>query len=238
MTAISKAIELSGLDKSKSEILTTKFSSMIEQIEEWKEKANQLIIIDSSQKEEIEQAKQGYKFIKSVRIDIEKTRKSLKEDSLKEGKAIDLIAKSLTDEVSPLESQLEEKAKFVELQEAKIKAKRTQERLEKIASLNYAVPQNSLIVDMEDEMFGIYYNGLVMQAEKAEADRMTKEAKEAKERDALNAPDKEKLKIYVSAMSLFPDPTFSSQEANDLFEQIKKTLRNVLTKASLEIEKL
>lgn len=178
MTAISQAIELSGLTKDKSEILTSKFGSMIEQIEEWKQKASGLTITDASQKEEIEIAKSGYKFIKGVRIDIEKTRKALKEDSLKEGKAIDLIAKNLTEQVSPLESELEEKARFVEIQAERCKAKQTQERLERLASLNFAVPQNATIADMSVEIFDTYFNGLIFQAEKVEAERREKEEAE------------------------------------------------------------
>lgn len=174
MTAISKAIELSGLTKDKSAVLTSKFGSMVEQIEEWKQRAEELIITDEGQTEEIALAKDGYKFIKSVRLDIEKTRKVLKEDSLKEGRAIDLIAKSLTEEVSPLELALEQKAKFVEIEAEKRKTARTQERLERASKFGFAVPQLGMITEMSDEMFDVFLSGLKADAEKREAEQKEK----------------------------------------------------------------
>lgn len=321
MTAITQAIELSGLTKDKSEILTSKFSSMIEQIEDWKQKASRLTINNASQKEEIEIAKSGYKFIKGVRIDIEKTRKALKEDSLKEGKAIDLIAKSLTEEISPLELELEQKAKFVEIQEEKRKTERTQERLERLALLNFAVPQNSTIADMSDEMFNTYHDGLIFQAEKIEEERVAQEeaemmaemnakvareaaekvekerienqrienerlkieaekreaeiariqsekdeeirlekeksekleaeirnkayqeeseraAKAAKEREVLNAPDKDKLLNYVQQIGLVKSSALQTIEANELYVKTLEALRKVIEKALVDINKL
>lgn len=205
MNAITQAIELSGLDTQKAEILQSKFGNMVETVELWKKRSSTLIITDESQKTEIEMAKQAYKLIKTVRIDVEKTRKSLKEDSLKEGKAIDLIAKTLTEQVAPLEEELEAKAKFVEIQEAKRKAEKTQERIEKATVLGFAVPQIAMVADMSDEMFETYLKGLQADAEKREAEaraaeqaRLEAEAKERAEqaeRERLVAEAREALRI-------------------------------------------
>jgi len=54
-----------------------------------------------------------------MRIEIEKTRKALKEQSLRKGQAIDSIAKYLTSLVSPIEEYLKQQEDFAEIQAAK-----------------------------------------------------------------------------------------------------------------------
>lgn len=195
MNAITQAIELSGLDTQKAEILQAKFGNMVETVEKWKKRSETLVITDESQKTEIEMAKQAYKLIKTVRIDVEKTRKALKEDSLKEGKAIDLIAKTLTEQVAPLELELEAKAKFVEIQEAKRREAKTQERIEKATALGFAVPQISMVADMSDEMFDTYLKGLQADAEKREAEaRASEQARlEAEQKAEAEQAERERL---------------------------------------------
>lgn len=195
------ALQKSNLDEQKSLALKEKFNSYFEIVEEWKQKSSVLIITDVSQKAEIEMAKNAYKFIKQKRIDIEKTRKSLKEESLKEGKAIDEIAKLLTSLVAPLEEDLEQKAKFVEIHEAKIKAERTANRVER-ASI-YGEVSAALVADMTDEIFESFLLGKKVKFEedakafaKAEEERKLKE-----EQDSLHEKRKTQLAPYWHLMS-------------------------------------
>ncbi len=212
MEIIKSAIENSGLSIQKSEILSSKFSSIINVIEDWKIKSSELIINDESQTAEIMTAKEGYKYIKNIRIDIEKTRKALKDDSLKEGRAIDSVAKLLTDEISPLEVELEQKAKFIEIQEEQRRNARTKERLERASYFGFALPDIGMIVEMSDEMYNSYLEGLKSESEKrelafqasekirieaeqkAESERLEKERIEA-ERIELQRIENERLKI-------------------------------------------
>lgn len=54
-----------------------------------------------------------------MRIEIEKTRKSLKEQSLRKGQAIDAIARFLTSLISPIEDHLRLQEDFLKIQEEK-----------------------------------------------------------------------------------------------------------------------
>jgi len=187
------ALEKSNLDEQKSVALKEKFNPVFQIVEEWKQKSAALIITDISQKPEIAMAKEAYKSIKNIRIDIEKTRKSLKEESLKEGKAIDEIAKLLTGLVAPLEEDLEQKAKFVEIYEAKVKAERTANRVER-ASI-YGEVSAALVADMTDEIFESYLLGLRIKfEEEAKAFAEAEEARKLKEeQDTLHEKRKEQL---------------------------------------------
>jgi len=90
--------------------------------------------------------KDGYKtvhaarmIIKSTRVDIEKTRKSLKDAALKYGKAVDTRAKELTEKIEPIETSLKAKEDFIDAEKQRIKEEKEKEAEE---SLNLRI--NSL----------------------------------------------------------------------------------------------
>ena len=118
-------IEKSGLQGHKAEDIVIDFQSYFDIAAEWEEKAKTIVVTDCSQKDAMEQARKGRLFLKEKRIAIEKRRKELKEDALREGQAIDGIAKILKGLIEPIELYLEEQEKFVEIQQeaARRKAK-------------------------------------------------------------------------------------------------------------------
>lgn len=91
-----------------------------------KKKAKILIVTNETQKTEMEMARTGRLFLREKRIAIEKTRKELKEQALREGKAIDGIANVLKALIVPIEEYLGKQEKFAEIQAEK---KREAERI-------------------------------------------------------------------------------------------------------------
>lgn len=170
-------IAQTGLRNEKAEVLISSYSELSSDIESWKLKNESLQIASIDDKASIEMAKVAYKHIKSIRIDIEKTRKRLKEDSKKEGEAIDSIAKVLSSLVSPLEISLSEKAKYVELHEAKQKAERLVSRLQLVSDLGFAVSP-TLIENMSDDMFSTYLEGLTAQENRRKEEEAKAKAEE------------------------------------------------------------
>ncbi len=112
-------VDESGLEKSKAQIILDKFQDYFEVAALWEKEARGLVVTDASQTDIIEQAKLGRKILSSKRIDIEKTRKLLKENSLREGQAIDGIAKTLKALIIPLEDYLKQQECFVQIEKAK-----------------------------------------------------------------------------------------------------------------------
>lgn len=174
---LEKIISESNLDKTESQILLEKFSGYFDIAAEWERKIKEIKVTDVSQVAEMKMNREGRLFLKGKRLEIESTRKQLKEESLRKGQTIDSIARILKNLIEPLEEQCEQNEKFKELKEAQEKAERKNMRLEKLLPYNVAVDAN-LIGDMSNEMFDNYFNGVV----KAHNDRIEAEAKAEQER--------------------------------------------------------
>jgi len=180
--------------------LLENFQELFAQTQEWKEKASALVVTSPDQKEDIKNAGIARKALKNIRVEVEKKRKELKEESLRRGQTIDAIAKILTNEIIPSEEHLEKQEKFVELLEAKRKAELKAERLEQLQVFGF-IYDNGFRLDLMDE--ATFQNLLAgtkkafedkIEAEKkAEADRIQKAEDERIERERIKA-ENEKLK--------------------------------------------
>jgi hypothetical protein len=192
---ITKLLDNSLIEKSKSDYIVEKFSEFTTIATEWNEKANAIVITDESQKDLMLQAKEGRLLLKAKRIEIEKTRKSLKEQSLNEGRLIDGIAKTLTALVEPAEKHLELQERFAEIQEQKRKAELKAKRYELMLPYTEVIDPNTLNLGLITEEA---FNGILNYAKttldaKVESDRVAKEEKESLEK-AL-AEEKENLRL-------------------------------------------
>lgn len=166
---LSLIVQESGLDKSKAQVILDTFKDSFEIAAHWEKEAMTIIVTDGSQTDAIEKAKEGRIALSGMRIEIEKTRKRLKEQSLREGQAIDGIAKTLTAVILPIEDYLREQEKFVQIQKAKKDAE--------ILRLAHAKEEEERIADAKAEI----------EAAEKEQERIRKEnvrlKKEADERE-------------------------------------------------------
>lgn len=125
------------LAEDKSKILFAKFANFFSDAELWAKKAKAIKVTNESQKVMMDTARQGRLFLRKIRLEIENLRKSLKEESLREGRAIDKVAKILKEQIEPIEEYLDRQEHFVEYREAEkealvraeIKKKMEEERL-------------------------------------------------------------------------------------------------------------
>jgi len=120
-------VKESGLEPTKGKLMLEKFQDYFEIASEWEKKAKTLIVTNATQTAEMEMARTGRLFLREKRIAVEKVRKELKEQALREGKAIDGIANVLKALIVPIEEYLDQQEHFVEKQE---EAKREAHRLE------------------------------------------------------------------------------------------------------------
>lgn len=112
-------VKESGLDKSKSDILLQNFKDYFEIAGDWEKKAKMLVVTNENQTTEMKMAREGRLFLREKRIAIENSRKALKEQSLREGKAIDGIANVLKALIIPIEEYLDQQEHFVEIRKSK-----------------------------------------------------------------------------------------------------------------------
>jgi hypothetical protein len=144
MNELVKMVEESNLDANKADILKKKFNDFFDMAGEWEARSKQIIVTDESQTALMKMAREGRLFLRSKRIEIENTRKEMKEQSLREGKAIDGIANVLKALIVPIEEHLDAQEHFIEIkqkheedlrqQEAErlLKEKEEADRLERI----------------------------------------------------------------------------------------------------------
>lgn len=190
-TELIKITETSGLEKPKAQHILEQFEGFFKEAEKWRDEARAIVITDVSQKKEMKKARETRLALKDIRVNAEKARVRLKEQSLREGKAIDGIANVIKAVIVPVEQYLEDQEKFAERKEEQRKEKLFQER---ISRLSQYVPDISLynIKEMSDEVFEklletsrISHEAVIESQKKAEAERLEREAAERKEQERI-----------------------------------------------------
>lgn len=111
-------VKESGLEQTKAKYLLDNFTEYFKLADEWAIKAKSIVVTNESQQADMSMARVGRLFLREKRIAIEKARKELKEQSLREGKAIDGIANVLKALIVPIEEYLEKQEKFIEFKQA------------------------------------------------------------------------------------------------------------------------
>lgn len=165
-------VQESGLEQTKAKYLLDNFSEYFRIADEWAQKAKMIVVTSENQVAEMQMARIGRLLLREKRIAIEKARKELKEQSLREGKAIDGIANVLKALIVPIEEYLDKQEKYIEYKKA------AEEEAAKIAAEKKA----------EEERLARE------QAEREEQERIRKEnarlKKEAEEREAAAAKER------------------------------------------------
>ena len=119
-------VKESGLEATKAQVMLTNFQDYFKIAAEWEARAKTIIVTDESQKVDMQLARTGRLYLREKRIAIENTRKKLKEQALREGKAIDGIANVLKALILPIENYLDTQEHFAEIRAAE---KDEQERI-------------------------------------------------------------------------------------------------------------
>lgn len=203
-------VESSGLEKEVSASLKDQFLPFFDQAEEWKKKAESLVVTDESQIREMKMAREARLALRAIRVDADKKRKSLKEESLRYGKAVQGVYNVIEYLIKPIEKHLEEQEKFVEIQEAKRKAELKAQREVELAPYSEFLPVGLNLEDMSDEDYNKLLSGAKLQ-KKAEEERRIKEEKERVEREERES------RVYMRRKELASVHCFlTDQEASEL----------------------
>lgn len=195
-----ESIKSLKLEENTFKYLESKFKPFLEQVDEWKQKAQTLVVTDVSQKEEMKLAKESRLAIRSLRINADKIRKELKEDSLRYGRAVQGIYNVIEDSLKPIEEYLEEQEKFEERLNERIKNDLRLVREERAKPYREYMPQNFDLAILTDDGFEMMIDSAKLlydkkEAEKAELEReRLKALKEEQERKELERLELEKAK--------------------------------------------
>jgi hypothetical protein len=181
-------VDNSGLDTTKAKYLLEQFQDYFEIASDWERKARAITVTDESQIAEMKMAREGRLFLRAKRIDVENARKKLKEQSLRESKAIDGIANILKAVIVPIEQYLDDQEHYAE---NKRKAEEEARRIEAEKLLREKEERERIEREAEQQRIREENERLRKEAEAREAEiRKEREAAEAKakrEREAAEA---------------------------------------------------
>lgn len=203
MNQLSTVVNESGLETNEGQTLMEKFGNYEQIAKEWETKAKEIVVTSRDQKTEMEMAKVARKKFSDLRIEVEKSRKQMKEQSLRKGQAIDAIARFLVSLISPIEEHLKLQEDFIKIEDAK---KAEQLRLEAEKKEQEELRLKLEAEEKERERIRLENIKLREEAEKreeefakerakAEAERLeaeTKARKEREESERLSRLEKEK----------------------------------------------
>lgn len=179
--ALVKIVGDSGLEQTKAQYILEKFQDHFKIAADWESKAKTIVVTSEAQTAEMKMAREGRLFLKQKRIEIEKSRKELKEQSLREGKAIDGIANVLKALIEPTEEYLERQEKFVELRIEKEKNELMRKRFAQLQPYGEDLSAYDF-GNMSTEQFNRLAES--MESAKQAAETAFKEAQELKLREA------------------------------------------------------
>jgi hypothetical protein len=182
--------------------------------------------------------------IKAIRVEAEKTRKELKEDSLRRGKAIDGINHLLLYQLTPVEKALEEIEKAEERREAARIAALHEDRIAAIAPYVESVeswgPLGSLPIEQWENMLAgarLAHEKRVEELRKAEEARLEAEriaAEEEAKRRAEEAAERERLRLENERLAAEAAKARAEQEAERQRIAAENAKREAAEKAERE----
>lgn len=245
----------SGLEQTKVEGLLAKFNDPFKHARQAIELAKGIEVTREDQKVEMETARIARLELKNIRIDVEHTRKELKEQSLREGKAIDGMANIIKAMIVPVEENLEKQEKFAERLAEERKARTIAERQVKLSV--YADDTSMYkYEDISEEAFNQFLSQLEAakkvqeEAErkareieeearkKAEDERIAKEKAMAEERERMRL-ENEKLRAEAKIREAEQEKKLSEErKKREILETEQRTKDEAIAKAKAEAEEL
>ena len=201
-----KYLEDTGLPATKADLIFADFQNLLDATDDWKDAAKNLIVTKENQMALMAKAREGRLFLRDKRIAVEKTRKRLKADILVEGRAIDQIAKTLAEKISPIEIHLKAQEDFVE---NKRKAKEAAEFAE--FQKQKAEKENAEAVKAETERLEREEKQRIEQQKQAAENVRLK--KEAAEKDAEIAREKAAREKAENEKKLAEDEALKSEQS-------------------------
>lgn len=244
-----KELMENGLPREVVLSIDAKFKEYEDIANEWNKKAYDIVVSDESQVDLMQQAREGRLLLKAKRVEIEKTRKRLKEQSLLEGRFIDSLAKRLFAIIEPAEDHLEIQEKYAETKEQLRKAKLKADRLELLKPYLQVLDLDAFdLSTMSEVAFNTILNGGKMSLEnyKKEQERIRLEQEETEKRAKLYAERKMKVAPYSFFIVNEEDMLYSNtteEQFQAIFQRLKDrkqqddNTKELMAKQNAELQK-
>jgi hypothetical protein len=194
-----EVVETFALEPQTKTNLLERFQPFFVQAEDWEKKAKSLVVTDASQVREMQIARTARLALADIRINADKARKAMKEDSLRYGKAVQGVYNVIEYLIKPIEVHLSNQENFVKIQRENQIQARFEERLTLLAPLEIDLTFVD-VKNMPEDSFKKFYEDQKaakearIQAEKqVEIERIAKEKAESEEKERIRI-ENERLK--------------------------------------------
>jgi len=191
---LSNAAKAENIAPEQIESLQSSFMPFFQQASEWKGKAMAIQVTSIEQKEAMKDARTARLALKGIRVDTEKRRKEMKEESLRKGKAIDGMANVIFYLIEPIEKHLQEQEDFAARLEAKEREETRQLREAEAGPYMAFFPQTIDLATVTDNDFARLLNGAKLQKQAADAERKRQED-EATEKVRIESEAREAMRV-------------------------------------------
>jgi len=203
---LTKIGEEYGLEQNKLQALMYSYSDYFAKAKELVDGAMEIKVVDENDFDNMQKARDRRLKLKEVRVATENTRKELKEQSLREGKAIDGAANIIKALIEPVEQYLEDQEKFAENLAKQKKLDIEQTRIYRLSQFVANVEMYKLHPDvMDNQTFEVLIRGAEIahseqiKAEiEAEKARLEEQEKQKLENERIKK-ENEKLRIELEA---------------------------------------
>ncbi len=229
---LAKIVQSSNLAQVDADTLKESFTPHFANTEALLAESTAIRVTDATQVSEIKASRAMRLRLKDVRVAADKTRKALKEDSLRKGKAIDGIYNVLMLALEPEEQRLLEQEQFAERAEAARKTKLQAERAGVLVSLG-ADPSLYQLGEMNEQAYTQLCDGIrAANAARLESERKAEEARQEAERKKAE----EEARIRSENERLRKEAEEREKAARAERERLEAEKRAVEAKAKAERE--
>lgn len=179
-----------GLEPSSATILRSTFEEMFAKADEWTARAREIVVTREDQKREMKLARESRLALREIRVNAEKARKRLKEDSIRQGKAIDGIANVLKALIEPIEAHLLEQESFADRAAEARRDALAAARAEALRAYGVDPSVFASLGEMTEESWNATLDGARV-AHEAKAEAARKEAEIRREAERIAAEKRE-----------------------------------------------
>lgn len=223
---IQTIINQSDLEENKVELLMKSFGGYFETARELAEKSKSIIVTKEDDVAGMNLARETRLKLRSIRVSMDKKRKLLKAQALRENRAIDGISNVIKALIVPVEEHLEKQEKFLEILQSERREKALQKRLLNL----YPYSENSqeidreIVKDMDDSVFDVYFRGVKKTHEsKIEAEKKAKQQRIVQERkESIFQKRRYALAEYREFIDGVLDINTTNDNYNRMLKQAKK----------------
>ena len=230
-TAMNELLPVVAETKVDSEIqqmLLDRFSLFLEQAATGKQRASELVVTDISQTHEMKMAREARLALREIRLAADKTRKELKEDSLRYGRAVQSVYNVIELSIKPIEEHLEKQERFKELYELKQREALRVEREELAKEYREYMVVNINLGEITEIDFNNMLNGAKLQKQAAEqAARIAEEQRQAR----IKAEAEERERLRVENERLKAEAREREEKRRAEIEKIEASIRAAKAKA-------